>query len=218
MTDQPADRLLAKAVAYGACAKLLGPFSQGSVPAEAVQWLQRTVAQLELAEGQEHLQAFVEEVSKDPEGYRTEYVRVFDRGVVPPYEASHAASPQSLAGPNVQQMADVAGFYRAFGFGVQHDRPDHLGAQLEFLALVCTQEAHARVVGRQEEAEVCARAREAFLRDHLGSWLPLLRQRVQEASPHPALARLVDLVGCLVRQDAAELGCSSEPPEGGNPA
>ncbi len=220
MTDQlgAAERLLAKAVAYGACAKLLGPFSQGSVPEEAVEWLRRTVAQLGLAEGQAHLQAFLEDLTKDPEGYRAEYVRVFDRGAVPPYEASHATStPQPLTGPNVQQMADVAGFYRAFGFGVRQDRPDHLGAELEFLALVCTQEAYARLVGRGEEAQVCARAREAFLRDHLTGWLPLLCHRVREASPRPALVHLVGLVAALARHDAAELNSPLDPSEGAGP-
>lgn len=200
-----AQRLLAKAVAYGACARLVSPSSGGLAPPESVDWLGRSLGYLGLEEGREHLRAFLQDVQGDPEGYRAEYVRVFERGTVPPYEASqHGSGPQPLGGPNVQVIADVAGFYRAFGFQARGERPDHLGAELEFLALVCTQEAYARLAGREEDAEVCARARQSFLREHLGTWVRALRTRVQQASPRPALYHLLALVDALVRADAAE--------------
>ncbi len=199
-------RLLARAVAYGACARLLAPWSAGAVPRESVEWLERSLAQLELTDGRSCFRAFLEQVEQDPEGYRAEYVRVFERGSVPPYAASHTTQgPAVPEGPNLQQIADIAGFYRAFGFEARGDRPDHLAAQLEFLALVCTQEACARLAGREQDAEVCSHARRSFLREHVSSWLPALAHRVRQASPHPGLHHLVVLVDLLCKSDEAEL-------------
>ncbi|MCS7172471.1 MAG: molecular chaperone TorD family protein [Armatimonadetes bacterium] len=198
-------RLLARAVAYGACARLLAPWSGGAVPRDSVEWLDRSLAQLELTEGRARFRAFLEQVEQDPEAYRTEYARVFERGSVPPYAASYAAQASpALGGPNLQQIADIAGFYRAFGFEARGDRPDHLAAQLEFLAFVCTQEACACLVGREEDAEVCSQARRSFLREHVSSWLPALATRVRQASSHPGLHQLVALVDLLCKSDEAE--------------
>ncbi len=201
MEAEAVRHLLSRAVAYGACARLLGPASQGTVCGESVLRLQSSLEQLELEDGLRHLQAFREDAETDAEGYRAEYLRVFERGAVPPYEAT-PSGPNPLAGPNVLQIADVAGFYRAFGFEARGERPDHLSAQLEFLALVCVQEAHARLAGLREEAQVCAEARRSFLRDHL-AWTKGLAERVRKATPRLALYHLVALVESLVESDAA---------------
>lgn len=202
VVERMVERLLAKALAYGGCARLLSPSCGGTVPQEAVEGLQRGLVQLGLREEQEYLRAFLEDVELDPDGYRAEFLRVFERGVISPYEASQSGpGPHPMGGPNVQLIADVAGFYRAFGFEARGERPDHLSAQLEFLALVCVQEAGARLAGLEEQAEVCARARQAFLQDHL-AWLPSLAERIREASPRTALHHLVTLVRQLVAAEA----------------
>lgn len=201
--DGVVQRLLARALAYGGCAALFSPSSGGTLPQEAVEKLRRGLAELGLQQGQEQLSAFLADVERDPEGYQAEYLRVFERGTVPPYEASQSGSAaQPLGGPNVQTIADVAGFYRAFGFEARGERPDHLSAQLEFLALACVLEAHARLANLQEEAEVCARAREIFLNDHL-SWVEPFAERVRQATARPALHHLVTLVCQLVRAEAS---------------
>ncbi len=203
LPDGVVQQLLARALAYGGCAELFSPSSAGAVPQRAVEKLRRGLAELGLQQGQDQLAAFVADVEVDPDGYRAEYLRVFERGAVPPYEASHSGSaPQPLGGPNVQTIADVAGFYRAFGFEARGERPDHLSAQLEFLALVCVLEAHAHLAGLREEADVCARARQTFLKDHL-SWVGNLAERVRQTTPRPALHHLVGLVCQLVRAEAA---------------
>lgn len=213
-------RLLAKALAYGGCARLLSPSCGGTVPQEAVAGLQQGLVQLGLREGQEHLRAFLADVDLDPDGYRAEYLRVFERGAVSPYGASQSGpGPHPMGGPNVQLIADVAGFYRAFGFEARGERPDHLSAQLEFLALVCVQEAGARLAGLEEEAGVCTRAREAFLRDHL-AWLPSFAERVRKASPRTALHHLVALVRQLMESEAHgqdRASPSAEPGSAGYP-
>ncbi len=76
-----------------------------------------------------------------------------------------------------QELADLAGFYRAFGFGLGgpvRERPDHVAVELEFMYALSLKEAYAASQGLMEAAEICADAERKFLRDHLGRWLILL--------------------------------------------
>lgn len=112
-----------------------------------------------------------------------DHVRVF--GLTPcrecsPYETDYHANedPFFLS----QQMADVAGFYRAFGVqpgGRRRERPDHIALELEFMALLLSKQRLAAVRSdRQslEHVEVCRRAQQSFLRDHLAWWAPAFAQ------------------------------------------
>jgi TorA maturation chaperone TorD len=116
-----------------------------------------------------------------------------------------------------QEMADISGFYRAFGFqvgGEQRERPDHLASELEFLYVLSLKEAYAAQQGIDEHVEVCVEARHAFLRDHLGRWIGLFAQSVGrgldpdgEGNPYLWLSRLV---AAVVENDAHSLGLSLE--------
>lgn len=116
-----------------------------------------------------------------------------------------------------QEMADIAGFYRAFGFEVgaeQRERPDYLATELEFLYVLSLKEAYAAEQGIEEHIEVCVEARRAFLRDHLGRWIGLFAQSVARGAgsdgvdnPYLWLSRLAEAV---VQADAHSLGLSLE--------
>jgi nitrate reductase assembly molybdenum cofactor insertion protein NarJ len=128
------------------------------------------------------------------------WVRWFDLGRVAPYEGSNVAS---TAGGVTPRLADIAGFYRAFNASVPHDRPDHVVAQLEFLALSLLTEAEALERGDDDVVEVAARATRSFLRDHIGGWIDAWAARVgaiDELAPwFPFAAVAAD----LVRREAA---------------
>lgn len=73
-----------------------------------------------------------------------------------------------------QRMADIAGFYRAFG--VEHAggdlRTDDLAVELEFMAYLCRKEAYAaQHLGAPRVAQM-RRAQRLFLQEHLGRWAP----------------------------------------------
>lgn len=132
-----------------------------------------------------------------------EHHRLFSGSVAcPPYESSYAPDPFQQA----RQMADIAGFYRAFGAepsGPAADRPDQVGCELEFLAFLMVTRVEAVEQGREEDAAVCAAAEETFLREHLGRWLgPLCLEleKVTVQDTYRALARLGQ------RYAVAELG------------
>jgi TorA maturation chaperone TorD len=110
-----------------------------------------------------------------------EYDRVF--GLVPsrecpPYETEYHRTAEPFF--RAQQLADVAGFYRAFGLEPsrgQPERPDHLALELEFLAFLLAKKRLAldRSDGDNDgtaRARVCAEAEAAFFRDHLAWWVP----------------------------------------------
>lgn len=74
-----------------------------------------------------------------------------------------------------QQMADVGGFYQAFGWKVSpqnSERLDHISLLSEFYSILCIKEALAREDRQEDTAEICEKARRDFFKDHLGWWLP----------------------------------------------
>lgn len=84
-----------------------------------------------------------------------------------------------------QELADIAGFYRAFGFNVGgrlRERPDHLVVELEFMYLLCLKGAHSGLQGYLEQAEICLDAQRKFLSDHLGRWIGVFAQAVEKSS------------------------------------
>lgn len=82
-----------------------------------------------------------------------------------------------------QQLADVAGFYAAFGVKggrASPERADHAALELEFMAhlLLKRRLAGDTPLGR-ERAEVCEDAARRFFRDHLAPWLPSFAAGIQ---------------------------------------
>lgn len=139
-----------------------------------------------------------------------EYERLFEGAVLcPPYETSYEADPFRAA----RQLADVAGFYRAFGAEAQGpaaERPDHAGCELEFLAFLAAGRAAAEASGDRERAAIAAEVEDAFLRDHLGRWLPAFCRRVESEADgfYAALARLG---GLFVAGELERRGIDPEP-------
>jgi len=87
-----------------------------------------------------------------------------------------------------ETLADVNGFYRAFGLELVGERPDHLSAELEFMHVLALKEVYARSEAEgeasREHLQITWEAERAFLRDHLAVWVPAfaraLRRRAAE--------------------------------------
>lgn len=78
------------------------------------------------------------------------------------------------------QMADIAGFYRAFGVDTASPgfRPDDLTVELEFMGFLCRKEADAREhLGAPRTGQV-VRAQREFLASHLACWGTPLGRRI----------------------------------------
>jgi putative dimethyl sulfoxide reductase chaperone len=118
----------------------------------------------------------------------------------PPYETEYC--PNSEPFFRTQQMADVAGFYAAFGLTgstARRERPDMLTRELEFMAhlLLLKRLAEPRDVhdpAAAERAPVCSDAARQFFRDHLSWWVPSFARGLAhraEGGPYAALARVL---------------------------
>jgi DMSO reductase family type II enzyme chaperone len=110
----------------------------------------------------------------------------------PPNETEYTAAHVWM---QTQQMADVAGFYRAFGVDTTEtgERADALTAELEFMYMLCVKEAIATEAGDHEEAAICRDAQVKFVSEHLAVWLPRFVARLEQAGAegyYLALARL----------------------------
>ncbi|MDO8616041.1 MAG: molecular chaperone TorD family protein [Dehalococcoidia bacterium] len=124
----------------------------------------------------------------------------------PPYETEYTGAHVFMS---VQQLADVAGFYRAFGVRLANgfrERPDHVAAELEFMYLLTFKEARALSRGEEENAGICRRAQARFLEEHLGRWLAPFAGRVRKMGQGAGRSRLARLARDFVAEDARRLG------------
>jgi TorA maturation chaperone TorD len=123
------------------------------------------------------------------------YMRLFHPLNGPfPYETEHQKTDEFA---RAQRLADIMGFYRAFGVEPASDRPDHIAAELEFMHLLTLKEAHALAAGDPANAAVCREAGEEFLREHLATWTDELLEAMRAAegqAPAPFYEHLMDLL------------------------
>lgn len=146
----------------------------------------------------------------DPVTTANEHVFLFGRQVrCSPYESAY--SGLSPFGDKTARLADVAGFYAAFGFGpaaAQPDMEDHVGAELEFMSALALKEAYARGEDEREAAEITRDAEVAFLTEHLGRWAEAFAGAVEEATPLPFYTAAASLLAAWVQHEIAALGAS----------
>jgi DMSO reductase family type II enzyme chaperone len=83
-------------------------------------------------------------------------------------------------GQQMTVMADVAGFYRAFGLAIgEHVRPDEITTELEFMGFLCRKEAYAAEHLGAPRVAQARRAQRMFLAEHPGRWAVALARSVQ---------------------------------------
>ncbi len=142
------------------------------------------------------------------EALAEEYVRLFDRQVrCAPYETAYGDGRRMAGKP--AELADIAGFYTAFGLepSARHpDMEDHIAAELEFMSLLALKEAVALAGGLERELEVTRGAERLFLRDHLGRWAGAFARHLKETTPLPYYRAAADLLASLVDEEVRVSG------------
>ncbi len=133
------------------------------------------------------------------------------RGRVCPYEAEYGtAAPFAQA----HEVADLMGFYRAFGFDLvpgRGERPDHIACQLEFVDLLSRKEAHALEAGDAEMLAVTRQALRSFLRRHLARFGCAFARSLERADGEGFHGRLGILLRAFLRAECARLGIETGP-------
>ncbi len=192
------DGLKLKALAYRALGGLLSdaPSADAAQLDELASYLDLLGWRDAAAAARSSLAAFI----AAPEEARAQHSRIFHRSLPPPYETTYTS------GGSVSDLADIAGFYRAFGMAVQGEKADHVAAELEFLSYLLVKEVHAIDQRQPDRAAISRDARIKFLAAHAGTWLPLLLAQMEKVSPGDAYSHLVRAAHLAISADAGELG------------
>jgi len=159
-----------------------------------------------------------EELRAPREALRTQYDQVFGLVVpreCPPYETEYYPTEETFG--RSQQMADAAGFYRAFGIEPSRsspERPDHLALELEFMAFLLTKKRlalgdEAAVPEAGERTDLCDRAGRDFFRDHLAWWVPAFVAGLRRKSQGGYLHALADVLAAWVLEECRRLDISA---------
>jgi DMSO reductase family type II enzyme chaperone len=104
---------------------------------------------------------------------KSEYVSIFDIGrKISPYETEYISEKVSR---KPFELADIAGFYQAFGFSVSEDLKnkealDHISVELEFMAILSWKEEYAKETKQDDNLRVVQDARGKFFKEHLAKW------------------------------------------------
>lgn len=128
--------------------------------------------------------------SISPTKRAAEHHRLFDGAMVcPPNETAYVRRDKGAI------LGDLCGFYRAFGFGSREDsgdKPDHLAAELEFLAMLLVMLAQAVRTHQHEAAQVTRAALLSFAQDHVDPWLGLFTQRLADTTALPCYVAVAE--------------------------
>ena len=106
-----------------------------------------------------------------PESLSADFLRLFGhtaQGRVIPYETEYGSGDVFR---QTDELADLAGFYRAAGLCVpedRHERVDHAATECEFMSFLALKEGWAFENGNGHDPTVEVAVQRAFLRDHLG--------------------------------------------------
>ncbi len=148
-----------------------------------------------------------------------EHATLFDGPVrCSPYEG--AWGPQQMSGKSAQ-LADVAGFYAAFGLAPTSwnaELEDHVAVECEFAAALALKEAHALAAGRDEAVAVTRGAATAFLRDHLGRWGQGFAEELARQAGTPVYKDAAALLAAWLDAEMARLGVTPARVTGANAA
>ena len=128
----------------------------------------------------------------------------------PPYETEYIDS--KFAFQRSHALADIAGFYRAFGLepsALRPERQDHLALELEFMASLLGLEqaaAEGDHPDRMERRAVCADAGHSFLEKHLISWVPTFAHLLSRQGPGGFYDAVSRYLAALVAAERAMAG------------
>jgi TorA maturation chaperone TorD len=149
----------------------------------------------------------------DPAFLQEEYSVLFDRQVrCSPYESSYGDG-RRLAGKPAE-LADIAGFYTAFGLepsSSHPEMPDHIALELTFMSALCLKEAYALFHGLVEGLEVTRDARRGFLSAHLGRWVGAFAEGVEAAAQGAFFKAAAALLREFVAEECRTLGVVPSP-------
>jgi len=173
-SDDDSTELLARSVLYRFAARcladpMLSPCAQAE-DARAAEAAARYLGESKLAGDAERAGKALPATLEDA---RTVHLNVFglaNSSESTPYEIEYFQKINVFS--RTHQLADIAGFYRAFALDSVHgERPDHIAVETEFLHYLLERRIAAHQLNHgQEKESILDDAFKDFFRDHFGCW------------------------------------------------
>lgn len=144
---------------------------------------------------------------------RSEYIAVFDHAKTlnPLYETEFGRERAMF---KANELSDVAGFYRAFGFeldqlGGTREMVDHVSVELEFYSLLMMKHLYLQEIGDLNGCEIVFDGMKKFMKDHLGRFVGAIAERpgVVESESY---RQIFDWIGEVVSQECQRIGVTPE--------
>jgi TorA maturation chaperone TorD len=148
------------------------------------------------------------------------YLRLFAPNGAASLHESAYGDGRRIAG-RAAELADISGFYLAFGFAPSAgdpDLPDHLCSELEFLSALLVKEAYARNQGWTISGWRAREAEKSFLEQHIGRWMRALRANLADAPMASPFGELAELAVAAVEAECRCLGAVPQAMQGRTPA
>ena len=146
----------------------------------------------------------------DEEDLPEAYLEVFGHTIskeCPPYESEYYGNSDITF--RSQKLADIAGFYRAFGLDRRaeaRERIDFLSFEAEFMEIVIARQLYAAEEGLgAERVHVCLQSQRRFFIEHLGWWLPAFGVQLEDRTRSDYYRGLADFVRAFTAAERAAL-------------
>jgi DMSO reductase family type II enzyme chaperone len=145
---------------------------------------------------------------------QAEHRRVFSNVITldcPPYETLFG---NDHVFGQAHTMADIAGFYKAFGLELSrdiHERLDHLSVELEFMHFLAYKESYARCHDGPEKTQIVVDAQKKFVKEHIGRWVPLFSRMLMKKADTGFFRYMAEFTADCVEFDVAYLGVTPQP-------
>lgn len=132
---------------------------------------------------------------------RSDYIDIFDRAKSQNslYETEYG---KERVMAKTTELADLSGFYQAFGLNTEaddviHDMADHVSVELEFYSYLLLKQLFLEENNILEGVEVVIEGRKKFLNDHLGRFVKSIAKR-EGVSNNQYFSKIFNWVSDLV--------------------